>query len=247
MSWRSRRTHSGHHRKGWYASILEGLLNSATAPVHSACAAKVIRNQAAIEGLKVRPWGEARYLSDAVAQQVPNLWLAAHFPASQSKRPREFAPWVDQAGHARTKPVGATTFALALAVLWPNPDDALTAFLGANESAKETLRPRRKRIELNEYAMRELWLRHKGRHLGIAQELGMCRNQVRTKFTELGLASVGKTAFQRIQAAKQRFARGESIVAASRAEAVGIQAVEALIRATSTVEPKAPAAERTIA
>ena len=230
-----------------YASILEGLLDSATAPVHSACAAHLIRSQAAVEGLKVMPWGEARYLSDAVTQQVPKRWLAAHFPASQSKRPREFAPWVDQAGHARTKPVGATTFALALAVLWSNPDEALTAFLGANDDTHEAVRPRRKSVELSQLAMRELWIRHEGRHLRIAQELGMCQKMVRVKFNEVGLISVGRTEFQRIEAAKERFDRGQSIVAASRAEGVEVQAVEALIRASLREDPHAASPEHSTA
>ena len=193
------------------------------------------------------PWGEARYLSDAVTQQVPKRWLAAHFPASQSKRPREFAPWVDQAGHARTKPVGATTFALALAVLWSNPDEALTAFLGANDDAQEIVRPRRKSVELSQLAMRELWLRHEGRHLRIAQELGMCQKLVRIKFTEVGLAAVGHTEFQRLEAAKERFDRGQSIVAASWAEGVEVQAVEALIRARSRGEPHTASPEHSAA
>lgn len=214
-----------------YASILEGLLENARAPVHSACAAHLIRSRAAAEGLKVMPWGEARYLSDAAMQQVPRRWLETHFSASHSKRPREFAPWIDQAGHARTKPVGATTFALALAILWSNPDDALAAFLGANQSARDSVRPRPKSVEFSGLAMRDLWLRHEGRHLRIAQELGICQKLVRTKFTEAGLVAVGHTEFERIEAARERFVRGQSIVAASRAEGVEVEVVEALIRA----------------
>ena len=143
--------------------------------------------------------------------------------------------------------MGATTFALALAVLWPNPDDALTAFLGANESAQEAVRPRLKSVELSELDMRELWLRHKGRHLGIAQALGMCQKQVRTKFTEVGLVAVGRTEFQRIQAPKERFLRGQSIVAASRDEGVEVEAVEALIRASIRVEPHAASPQHSTA
>jgi hypothetical protein len=131
----------------------------------------------------------------------------------------------------------ATTFALALAVPWSNPDEALTAFLGANDDAQQAVRPRRKSVELSQLAMRELWIRHEGRHLRIAQELGMCQTMVRVKFTELGLVAVGRTEFQRIEAAKERFDRGQSIVAASRAEGVEVQAVEALIRASCRGEP----------
>lgn len=219
-----------------YASILEGLLESAKGPVHSACAAHVIRTQAAAEGLRVMPWRQARYLSDAAMQRVPKRWLAENFPASQSKRPREFASWIDQAGHARTKPVGATTFALALAILWPDPDDALSTFLGANQSSQESVRQRRKGVELSDHAMRDLWLRHKGRHLRIAQETGQCHKQVRARFTEAGLVAVGRTGFDRIEAARERFLRGESIAAASHAEGVGAEAVEALIRARTYVD-----------
>lgn len=226
-----------------YSCILEGLLENARAPVHSACAAHLIRSRAAAQGLKVTPWGKARYLSDAAMQQVPRRWLEAHFPASQGKRPQEFAPWIDQAGHARTKPVGATTFALALAILWTDPDDALAAFLAANLESQDSVRPRPKSVELSEHAMRELWLRHKGRHLRIAQEIGQCLKQVRSKFAELGLVAVGYTDFDRIEAARERFIRGQSIVEASRDEGVEVELVEALIRARSCAVQPATLAE----
>jgi hypothetical protein len=230
-----------------YASILEGLLDSATAPVQSARAALLIRSQSAAAGLRVMPSGEASYLSDAVSQQVPKRWLLAHFPASQSKRPREFAPWVDQAGHARTRPVAAATFALALAVLWTNPDDALSAFLNANDRVQEAVRPLRKKAGFSELAMRDLWLRHEGLHRGIAREVGMCQRQVRAQFTKVGLVAVGRREFQRIRAAKERFDRGQSIVAASRAEGVQVQAVGALIRASRRGELHAASPEHSTA
>jgi hypothetical protein len=215
-----------------YVSILEGLLENAKGPVHSACAAHVIRTQATAEGFKVIPWRQAHYLSDAATQQTPKRWLRDTFPASQSKRPREFAPWIDQAGHARTNPVGATTFALALAILWTDPDDALATFLGANVHAQTNVRRRQKGLELNEQAMRDIWLRNRGRYFRIAQETGWCHKTVRSKFTEAGLVSLGGSGFSQIEAAMARFFRGEGIVAASHAEGVDVGMVEALIRAS---------------
>ena len=75
----------------------------------------------------------------------------------------------------------------------------------------------------------------------------MRQETVRIKFTEVGLVAVGRTEFQRIEAAKERFDRGESIVAASRAEGVEVQAVEALIRASRREDPIAASPTRVAA
>lgn len=128
-----------------YATILEGLLNGITAPVHSACAAYVIRKKAADEGRKVNRWGKTWYLSAAIAQQVPPRWLAACFTSTRSELPRDFASWVDQVRIGQHgKPVSAPIYALALAVLWSNPNEALTAFQSANDNAQAAVRPRRR-------------------------------------------------------------------------------------------------------
>lgn len=223
-----------------YASILEGLLDSVKAPVHAFGVARLIRNQAAAQGLKVSPWRDRPYLSDAAREQLPARWLNLHFPGSRSKHPRTFAPWIDQAVHPRVKHVGTPTFALAFAILWSNPEDALTAFRRANEHAHEPLRQRRKRFNLSGTAMCELWLRHKGRHCHIAKEVGMCRELVRSKFTEAGLIAVGQMNFDRIEAAGERYVRDGTIVAASNAEGVEVEALRALILARSFVEKLPP-------
>jgi hypothetical protein len=214
-----------------YVSILEGLLENARAPVHTAGVAYLIRNQAAARGLKVSPWRDRPYLSDAALEQLPVRWLEMHFPASRTKRPRAFAPWIDRAVHPRVKPVGAPTLALSLAILWSNPEDALNAFLGANEHAQEPLLKPRKKFNLSGEAMCELWLRHKGRHHQIAKEVGLCPELVRSRFKEVGLIALGNMDFGRIEAAGERYVRDRVIVAASYAEGVKVQALQALILA----------------
>lgn len=48
----------------------------------------------------------------------------------------------------------------------------------------------------------------------------------------MGLASLGRSEFERAEAAKSRFLRGESLAEASRVEQVTPETVESLIRAT---------------
>lgn len=63
----------------------------------------------------------------------------------------------------------------------------------------------------------------------------------------MGLAAVGHAELQRIEAAKERFDRGHSIVTASRAEGVEVQAVEALIRASRRGDPHTASPEHSTA
>ncbi len=216
-----------------YSSVLESMLDNAQGPVHSACAANIVRTQANASGLRIAPLRHARYLSDAAKELLPKIWLAEHFPASQCKRPGEFAPWIDQAGHARTKPVGSTTFALALALLWDQPDEAIRLFLGANKMSEPDIRPKGYRPNLDRRSMHSLWLDHKGSHVRIAEATGHSYRQVQRLFSDAGMFSAAGSQFERAVAAKSRFLRGESLAAASRSEKVRVKLVEALIRVTS--------------
>ena len=217
-----------------YCSVLETLLDIAEGPVHSSCAAEVIRTKAAVEDLKVMPWRHARYLSDAAMDFLPTRWLMEHFPASKGKRTREFSSWIDQAGHARTKPVSSTTFALALALLWDDPDVAVGAFLGANRDSPATTRATAARTKLDDQAMRTLWLRHRGHHMRISEDTGISYQRVQKNFGEVGLHALGRVPFELVQAANARFLRGESLVRACAAEGVEIEMVETLVRARQT-------------
>ncbi len=214
-----------------YSAVLESLLDNAKGPVHSACAAWVVRTQAADKGLGVMRSYKGRYLSDAAMESLPPRWLAEYFPGSMSKQRGEFATWIDQAGHARTKPVSSTTFALALALLWDDPDAAICAFLDANSLSKEAIRRRSDRT-LDLHALSELWVQHSGGYNRIAKETGHTYNFIKNRFCEMGLASLGRSEFERAEAAKSRFLRGESLAEASRVEQVTPETVESLIRAT---------------
>lgn len=216
-----------------YSSVLESMLDNAQGPVHSACAAHIVRTQSTARELRVMPSRQARYLSDAAKELVPEAWLSEHFPASQCKKPREFASWIDQAGHARTKPVGSTTFALALALLWDQPDKAIRSFLDANQLPATDTLPKGYRSKMDRWTMRSLWLDHKGSHVEIANVTGQPYRQVQRIFSEAGMFAVCRVQFERAVAAQTRFLCGESLSAASRAEKVRTNLVEALIRATS--------------
>lgn len=122
-----------------YASIMVSLLENARSPIHYACAGKVIRDRARLKGLQVGPSKivrTPRYLSDEAMEQIPTHWLQLHFPASAKKRKNEFSPWIDCTGHIRKTPARSAKFGLALALLWDDPDEAVTEFLSAQP--KET-------------------------------------------------------------------------------------------------------------
>ncbi len=213
-----------------YASIMASLLENARAPVHYGCAGKVIRDRAALQGLKVMPYKSARYLSDEAKEQLPAGWLGEHFPASTGKQDNEFSPWIDYTGHARTKPASVTAFALALALLWDDPDEAVSIFLGANPD-KVKPKPRFGPIaRSSERSLREMWLNHKGSHASIAEALGLSTKYVGVEFTKLGLPSLGDENYSRALTAIEQFFRGQSLEVASKSTGVARCKTEALLR-----------------
>lgn len=103
------------------------LLENARSPVQYACAGAVIRDRARLKGLEVgqsKTVRTPRYLSDVAMEQVPKHWLKLHFPGSANKRKNQFSSWIDYTGHA-----SSAKFVLALALLWDDPDEAVTEFL----------------------------------------------------------------------------------------------------------------------
>ena len=217
-----------------YASIMASLLESARAPVHYGCAGKVIRDRAALKGLRVIPPKNARYLSDEARERLPASWLAEHFPASTGKQGNEFSPWIDYTGHARTKPAGAAAFALALALLWDDPDEAVSIFLGAQP---DKIKPKMRFGPIarsSERSLREMWLDHKGSHASLAEALGVSRKHVGEEFNKLGLPSLGDECYARALRAIDQFFHGQSLEVASKSTGVGRYKTEALLRVLYT-------------
>lgn len=217
-----------------YASIMTSLLENARAPVHYGCAGKVIRDRAVLKGLKVMPSKTARYLSDEAQEQLPESWLDEHFPASKSKKDHEFSPWIDHTGHARTKPASVSAFALALALLWDDPDEAVNIFLGA---LPDKIKPKSRFGPIarsSERSLREMWLDHKGSHASLADALGVSRKHVGEEFRKLGLPSLGEDCYARALTAIEQFFRGRSLEVASKSAGVDRCKTEALLRVLYT-------------
>lgn len=217
-----------------YASIMASLLENARAPVHYGCAGKVVRDRAALKGLRVIPPKNARYLSDEARERLPASWLAEHFPASTGKRDNEFSPWIDYTGHARTKPASVTAFALALALLWDDPDEAVSIFLGAQP---DKIKPKTRFGPIarsSERSLREMWLDHKGSHASLADALGVSRKHVGEEFNKLGLPSLGDECYARALRAIDQFFHGQSLEVASKSTGVGRYKTEALLRVLYT-------------
>lgn len=217
-----------------YALVMASLLENARAPVHYGCAGKVIRDRAVLKGLKVMPSKTARYLSDEAKAQLPASWLAEHFPASMGKQDNEFSPWLDYTGHARTKPASVSAFALALALLWDDPDEAVSIFLGA---LPDKIKPRSRFgpvAKSSKRSLREMWLDQKGSHAAIAGVLGVSTRRVREEFRKLGLPSLGGESYSRALTAIEQFFRGQSLEVASRSAGVARCKTEALLRVLYT-------------
>lgn len=217
-----------------YASIMASLLENARAPVHYGCAGKVVRDRAVLKGLKVMPSKSARYLSDEAKEQLPASWLDEHFPASTGKRDNEFSPWLDYTGHARTKPASAAAFALALALLWDDPDEAVSIFLGA---LPDKIKPRSRFgpiAKSSEQSLREMWLDQKGSYAAIAGVLGVSTRRVREQFRKLGLPSLEEESYSRALTAIEQFLSGQSLEVSSKSAGVSRCKTEVLLRALYT-------------
>lgn len=82
-----------------------------------------------MRGLRVEKWGRGRYLSDMASELAPESWLLECFPQSGFERVFGTWGWVDTANCGTA---AATTYALAMALLWDDPAEAVSDLLAEN-------------------------------------------------------------------------------------------------------------------
>jgi hypothetical protein len=85
-------------------------------------------------GLRVGQHGKRRLISDLAREQLPQSWLARHWPGLLSKTPGVYFPKLDGVGKDRHVAYPSPTCALALALLFESADEAQALLATANDS-----------------------------------------------------------------------------------------------------------------
>lgn len=110
-----------------YAHICGALLNGIN-PISAKQAATRLAARAAVHGLRISAIGTKKTLSDLTIATVAGPWLAEFFPHLSNKRPGEYIAKFDGTCLSRNTSYHVSSYALALAVLWDCPDDAIDEF-----------------------------------------------------------------------------------------------------------------------
>jgi len=78
-------------------------------------------------GVRVTPEGRGHRLSDLARDSAPSDWLAEHFQAVFTTEPGTHSPALDDVLRARHVAHRTASYLLAMALLWDDPTEAMTA------------------------------------------------------------------------------------------------------------------------
>lgn len=87
--------------------------------------------RARTRGVRVTPEGRGHRLSDLARDSAPSDWLAEHFQAVFTTEPGTHSPALDGVLRARHVAHRTASYLLAMALLWDDPAEAMTACEGA--------------------------------------------------------------------------------------------------------------------
>jgi hypothetical protein len=97
-------------------------------PIGPEQAATRLSERASLLDLRRCVIGVKKNLSDKVISELAGPWLEEFFPCLNGKRRGEYIAKIDGTCTSKHSPYHASSYALALAVLWDSPDDALKHF-----------------------------------------------------------------------------------------------------------------------
>jgi hypothetical protein len=110
-----------------YVSICHQLLDG-NHPIGPEQAATRLAERATLFDLRLYALGVKKNLSDLVILKLAGPWLEEFFPCLNGKRPGEYVAKIDGTCISKHTPYHASAYALALAVLWDSPDEAIEQF-----------------------------------------------------------------------------------------------------------------------
>ena len=98
-------------------------------------AREVLSRRASLLGLRPSKGGTLPLLSDVAYDTFPGSFMEEYFPLSAGKSRGTVVPTIDCAAMKSGNPPTGTAVALAMALLYNSPQEAIDAFVAANQSA----------------------------------------------------------------------------------------------------------------
>lgn len=117
-----------------YVNICNAFLQTKH-PVHPRQAAARLSARARHKGLRVSQIGARPNLSDSAVATLGGHWLDEFFACLKGKASGAFLGKIDGVCTSKHQSYHASSYALALAILWDSPDDALADFLDSSPKA----------------------------------------------------------------------------------------------------------------
>jgi hypothetical protein len=114
---------------GRYIEICRRFLQSET-PISAHAAAELLARRAKEKGLRIAATGKKANLSDQAHGLLAGPWLDFFFPFLSTKSSRSHVGRLDGVCMSKHQSYQSTSYALALSVLWDEPDIAIDKFFG---------------------------------------------------------------------------------------------------------------------
>lgn len=192
-----------------YERVVTLLASELSQPICVTAVASLLAGRAREVGVRISRAGRRRALSDLVAEYLPSEWVKETFRVTPKTTPDgTFSDWIDQCLHIRSKPASGYAYALALAVLWDDPEHAVSLALQAPQRKPMSIA---KPVETQVAEMVLLWVKHKASLRTIARDVGVSIPTVVKKLRALGIPRLAKTQRTALTAAFRQFAQGSSI------------------------------------
>lgn len=227
-----------------YAQIALALLDRDT-PLDVRALGHLIGRRAQDLGLRTSVNGQKQTISDHVFKNTPNEWLKTHFSQIASKEKPGFITKIDSAVISRTIPAQGHVYGLVLASLFDSSHEALQYLNtcvpdGVVESVKT---PSRRNSNFWYGEFWEIYVKHGGLTVKIAESLGMDKTYLQEKMWALGMPSLHNVGASKPWRALIRLHCGDSFRHSCELENADENEVENLLR---TVSPKVVALARII-
>lgn len=225
---------SGNETIQRYLQICASLMESKS-PLDVRSVRCVLKGKASSFGFKT--WGgavKAPLLSDEVINRCGHTWLAMVLPALADKPPGMLLNQLDGVLYLSTAASSVNAYALACAVLFNSPDEAINEL--SNPASDMQPRRRRRKIDISQEDLINAYVQARGSHTQVASRLEFAFPTVATRLKKIGLPhlaqSSGKNA---LMAAEAFFLERRSLAESAALSGISIEVMEELVRASGAV------------
>jgi len=221
---------------GRYEQIATALLDRSL-PLDIRVLGHLIAKRAQDLGLRKSLNGQRSTISDHIWMNTPNAWLKSHFSQFEKKEKASYITKIDNALISRTVPAQGNVYPLALASLFDSSDEALEYLdscvpAGIVERVKT---PMRRTTAFWNGEFWEIYVKHGGLAVRIAESLGMDRTYLIEKMCALGMPSLHNVGAFKAWRALIRLHNGEGFRRSCEIENADEKELEDLLR---VVNPK---------